>query len=74
MRKLPAGKVRINVDITPIQKAVLEDLQIRSEASSLIEVIRRALVLYNLAITAKEQNCSLILESQDGRQKEIVIL
>lgn len=74
MRKPPNGKVRINVDLTIKGKELLEDLQIRSEASSLIEVIRRAIALYDLVITHKTRGSQIVLVDPEGKQTEIIIL
>ena len=67
-------KVRLNLDLTPRAKELLEDLQRRTEATSLVEVVRRAIALYDLAVTHTQQQGSISLEAADGTKERLRIL
>ena len=68
-----SDKIRLNLDLTPKAKSVLDGLQERTEASTLVEVVRRAIALYDLATTFKEQGGTILLKDADGI-RELAIL
>ncbi|MCP3933950.1 MAG: hypothetical protein GY708_01110 [Actinomycetia bacterium] len=61
-----AGRIRLNLAITPDVKARLEDLQHRTSADSMTEVIRRSLAVYERLVELDEQGSQLKLEGPDG--------
>lgn len=69
-----SAKIRINLDITPEAKKALQGLQERTEASSLIEVIRRAIALYDLVDSQTEEGNALIVRRMDGTETQIILL
>lgn len=72
--KNPEPKIRLNLDLTPRAKELLEDLQARTEAASLVEVVRRAIALYDVAVEHAQNKGSFILESADGTREKLRIL
>jgi len=66
-------RVRLNLDLSPKVKALLNDLQQRSDATSQVEVIRRALAVYDMFLEHEESGGKTILENSDG-SREIVRL
>ena len=44
-----------------------------TEASSLVEVIRRALAVYEFAVARKEAGERLVIVSEDGSQRELFL-
>lgn len=67
-------KVRINIEVSPRVREKLGELQKRSEASSLTEVIRRALALYDLAVETVDQGGQLVIEHKNGTEERLVLL
>jgi hypothetical protein len=66
-------KFRLNLDLSPRVKEQLHDLQQRSDASSLVEVIRRALAVYDLVLDHEGARGKLILEYADGTRERLVL-
>lgn len=69
-----AKKIRLNLDLTATVKDQLDKLQIRTEASSLTEVIRRALAVYDLMIEQEEMNGKIFLEDKNGERERLRII
>lgn len=69
-----SAKTRLNLDITPKAKEALQDLQERTEAASLIEVIRRAVALYDLVVSQTEKGNAFFVRREDGTEMQIIIL
>ena len=67
-------RVRLNLDLSPNVKSQLEDLQDRTDASSFVEVIRRALSVYDLVVTQEEESGKIVFENPDGTTERIRIL
>lgn len=68
------SKVRMNLDMPEPVKKRLEDLRNETYADSLSEVIRRALALYDLVWTEKQQGSTTIIRCKDGTEKQIQLL
>ena len=49
----------------------LEELQNKADAGSLSEVLRRAAAVYDFLWTEKENGSTILVETKDGRVKEI---
>jgi hypothetical protein len=47
---------------------------VKSEATSLAEVFRRALAIYELVIDFQKQGGKIVLESRDGERETLRIL
>ncbi len=63
-----AERIRLNLVVNPQVKARIERLQKLSEGSSLTEVIRRALAVYEEILKIREEGADLIVESSDGQK------
>lgn len=66
--------VRLHVDITPVAKQKLEELKDRTEAGSLIEVIRRSIALYDLVSLRIQGGEKLFFRDEDGKVQEVIVL
>jgi hypothetical protein len=67
-------KIRLNLDISPQANKNLTDLKNRTESTSVAEVIRRAIALYDLVTTHMEKDGSIILKHKDGEQEVLRLL
>jgi len=65
--------MRLNFEVSEETRNNLESLKIRTEASSLSEVFRKALALYDLAQTETDNGNKLILETPTGRETIILL-
>ncbi|MEO5917616.1 MAG: hypothetical protein ABIS50_25525 [Luteolibacter sp.] len=66
--------VRINLEVTPSVRDQIKELRVKSEATSLAEVFRRALAIYELVIDFQKQGGKIVLESRDGERETLRIL
>lgn len=66
-------KVRLNLDLSPRVKDQLADLQKRTDAASLVEVIRRAVAVYDMFLDHESNGGKTILQNRDG-SKELIKL
>ena len=66
--------VRINLEVTPGVRDQIKELRVKSEASSLAEVFRRALAIYELFIDLQKGGGKIILESSEGERETLRIL
>lgn len=70
----PDAKARLNLELPERVRARLEQLRMMSEADSITEVVRRALAVYDVLLTAvRERGERLILRSSDGTEREVII-
>lgn len=67
-------KYRFNLELTKGAKKQLDDLQNRTEAASITEVIRRALAVYDALEHHKSDNWEIILRKKDKGVEKIVCL
>jgi hypothetical protein len=68
-------KYRFNLELTPSAKKQLDDLQTRTEAASITEVIRRALAVYDALEQHKSQNWEIVLRQKEkGLEKAVCFL
>lgn len=59
-------RVRLNLAVSPTVKKRLEDLQDRTDADSLTEVVRNALLAYDRIVWLEEQSYKLMIKGADG--------
>jgi hypothetical protein len=64
---------RLNLQIAETVRQRLEALVDRSEADSMVEVIRRALAVYEVLWDVKEQGASIVVRFSDGREKDLIL-
>ena len=67
-------KIRLNLELTPKVRKQIKDLQELSEADTMVEVIRRALAVYDLMLNHYSKNGSAILEYEDGTKERLRII
>jgi hypothetical protein len=72
--KLQKSKVRLNLDLSPKVKDQLSELQTRTDAASLVEVIRRALAVYDMLLDHEATNGKIILENADGTRERVRLI
>jgi hypothetical protein len=73
LAKKNEAKVRLNLDLTPRAKEMLEELQSRTDAASLVEVVRRALAFYDWLASRKDEG-TIVLEKPDGTRETLHFL
>lgn len=62
------------MDVTPELKTRLEDLQKRSHATTMVEVFKKSLALYDLVLNQYETKGRIILENDDGTREVLRLL
>lgn len=62
------------MDVTPEARDKLESVQRKSGASTLIEVFKKAMALYELVLDQQATNGKVILENPDGSREVLRIL
>jgi hypothetical protein len=67
-------KERLSLEVNPTVKDLLKDLERRSHATSLTEVIRRSLSLLDLVLEHQESGGTLIFRHPDGTDEKLRIL
>lgn len=67
-------KVRLNLEVPETMRGNLEDLQKRSGSTSLTEVIRRSVALFDLITDHTSKGGELILKNPDGSEEKLRIL
>jgi len=68
-------KVRLSLELPERLRTRLEQLRGIAEADTITEVVRRALVLYDALLSAKnERSERIILRGADGAERELLIL
>lgn len=66
-------KTRLNLEV-PKSRDQLDELVTRSGASSLTEVIRRALALYDLVLEHSAEEGKIVLRHKDGHEEVLRII
>jgi len=67
-------KVRLNLEFTPEVKNNLADLQKRSGSSTLKEVFRKSVALFDMVTTHTQGGGTFILRHPDGREEVVKFL
>jgi signal recognition particle GTPase len=68
-------KYRFNLELTPGAKKQLDNLQKRTEAASITEVIRRALAVYDALEQHKRKNWDIVLRNtKKGVEKTVCLV
>jgi hypothetical protein len=67
-------KVRLNLELTDRVRARLEYLRAETQADTLVEVVRRALAIYDTLLSVtRDRGDAVILRSKDGTERELII-
>lgn len=67
-------KIRLSLDVHPDVKDRLELVQRKSNASTLIEVFRKAMALYELVLDQQAAKGKVVLENADGSREVLRLL
>jgi len=68
------AKVRLNLEIPERVKERLERVRVMSEADSFTEVIRRALIIYDLLLTiTTEEGGKVVVKNAKGEERELMM-
>lgn len=66
-------KERLHLSMPPKTKGLLDDLQTRTGAGTMSEVIRRALALLDIVSQEQESGGQFFIQKKDGSQTRIEI-
>ena len=67
-------RARLSLDLDPKAKAQLELVQKRTGSSSMTDVIRRSVTLFDLVTELNEQGGVLIFRNKDGTEERLRLL
>jgi len=67
-------RVRLNLEFPPQIYDQMQEVQRRSHAASLTEVLRRALALYDLVTEHTVDGGDIVLVDSEGKQEKLRIL
>jgi len=70
----PAGKIRLNLEFAPQIYDQMQEVQLRSHAASLTEVLRRSLALYDLVTEHIVDGGEIVLVDSKGTSEKLRIL
>jgi hypothetical protein len=70
----PSKKTRLSFDVSPEVKKQLEDLQEKSQATSMLEVVRRALSLYEMVLDVQTAKGQVQLVDASGERTKVHLL
>ncbi len=66
-------KARLNLEMSEQVRAKLEGLRERTDADSLAEVVRRALAIYDMLWSERENNGRFFVKGPDGQLREVLL-
>lgn len=68
------ARSRLHLELPERVRNRLEEIRVLSEADSLTEVVRRALAVYDVLLVAvRDRKERVVLRSEDGKERELVI-
>lgn len=68
------ARSRLHLELPERVRNRLEEIRVLSEADSLTEVVRRALAVYDVLLVAvRDRKETVVLRSEDGKERELVI-
>jgi hypothetical protein len=67
-------KIRLNLDISREVRNCLDDLQAKTQLSSVADVVRRALALLSLVVDNEKSGGKLVFRKSDGKEETLIIL
>ena len=65
------GVIRLSLDFHPDVRALMNDLETRTRAASVTEVIRRSINLYDVIFQHHEKGGEVVLISKEGKTETI---
>lgn len=72
--KRPTPVRRLNLEIPEAQNQRLETLKEKTEATSLTQVIQKALAVYDLVMAEKLKGSTVIIRDAEGRDRELILM
>lgn len=69
-----AENVRLNLEVNPSVRARLDRLKEMTEADSITEVVRRALIVYEKLVETDANSQEVIIRSPSGSEKAVVLI
>lgn len=70
----PPERIRLSMVVTPQTKERVERLLVLSEAESMADVVRNALLLYERALTRVANGEKFLIERPDGSVRELELV
>lgn len=70
----PAGTVRVNLELSPATKERVERLQVATDARSMVEVISRALAVYETLVTENDQGSEIVVRREGGKELALLLV
>lgn len=70
----PGGTSRLNLAVAPQTRERLEDLQERTAAASLEEVVRRSLAYYDALVRVEEEGGSVTVTDKAGKRQTLRLI
>ena len=67
-------KTRLNLELSEEVRQRLESLREKTDADSLAEVVRKALVVYDFLWSEREKGTKLLVRGADNKDRELVLL
>jgi len=74
MAKEKPKKFRLNLEFPPEVEQRLQDLKARSESTTITEVFRKSLALFNLYLNQTQAGRTMIIRDPNGSEKQLEIL
>jgi hypothetical protein len=71
---LKKEKIRLSIDLNPEAKALLDEVQRKSQSNTLVEVFRKAIALYELVLDQQASKGKVVLENSDGTREVLRVL
>jgi hypothetical protein len=65
---------RLTLDLPEPVRAKLDALRDHTHADSLVEVVRRALAVYDFLWAEKAEGGKLVIKLEDGTEREVILL
>lgn len=65
---------RLTLDLPEAVRARLDALRDHTHADSLVEVVRRALAVYDFLWAENAKGGKLVIKSKDGTERDVVLL
>lgn len=67
-------KVRLNIELSDVSRTTLDRLRKETNADSLVEVVKRALNIYDYVHTASKAGERIVIKYANGEEKEVIFL
>ncbi len=72
--KADKPKTMLSIELSGPQRERLEAARLATDASSLVDVIRKALVVYEMFLETLDRGDAIIVRGKDGKEREVTIL